>query len=54
MKILVLNPFTPMLLISSRAVNIDKYKGRLKIVSGAMKGESLWLDYEDFSKSYEQ
>uniref|UniRef100_A0A061SGC7 DNA/RNA-binding protein KIN17 n=1 Tax=Tetraselmis sp. GSL018 TaxID=582737 RepID=A0A061SGC7_9CHLO len=32
-------------------VDLNKFKGHLRVTSGNMKGESLWLDYEDFSKA---
>ena len=35
------------------AVNLEKFKGKLKMMSGSMNGETMWLDYEDFCKRYE-
>eukprot|EP00873_Tetraselmis_striata_P015347 jgi/Tetstr1/435611/TSEL_024513.t1 len=35
------------------SVNMNKFKAELKVLSGPMKGEALWLDYEDFSKKFQ-
>jgi len=33
-----------------REVDFDKFKGRVMLKTGRMKGELVWLDYEDFCK----